>query len=311
LILISLSSKKIKVLFLEKETKKIIENKRMSLILSPDFYWARIFELPVKSVSSALDLLPSLFEEFLPKNDYSYQTIKLEDKVFLCFAYNNDEIFNHIQKLKIPISNIKDIYFAQNEFQPYESFVLNETMFTYVNSILVKVPKNIPFENAPVLTKNLEELKLSKTKVELTLYKSLVSKKYIYLLLSFLFLLSCVNIFKILIYNDEIIKNTKEVQNIKKQYNLPSTMIQTNSIISNYDKEIENNIKIREQIKYLLFYKKIEKNALFEKINVKNQSLIVRVKNANKNKFKQYIEKKYSIKKAYFIKDTLQIELFL
>lgn len=309
--MISFLSKQTKVLFLEKNTTKIIPKGKISLILSPEFYWARFFELPVKSVSSALDILPALFEEFLPINDYSYQATKVNDNTFLCFAYNNDEIFNHIQKLKIPISHIKNIYFAQNEFQSYESFVLNETVFIYVNSILVKVPKNIAFKNAPIINNNFEELKLSKIKVGLKLYKSLIDKKYIYSLLVLLFLLSCVNIYKTLVYKQEINKNKKEVLSISKQYNLPSTMLQTNSIIKNYDKEIEKNIKLREQIKYLLSYKKIEKNIFFEKINTKAQSLIVRVKNTNKNKFKQYIEKQYPIKKVFFIKDSLEIELFL
>ena len=306
-----LSNKPVKILFLEKNTTKIIPNEKMSLILSPEFYWTRFFELPVKSVAAAIEILPDLFEEFLPFNNYSYQAIKLADRNFLCFAYNNDEIYNVIKKLKFPISLIKNIYFAQNEFKDYESFSLNETSYMYINTILVKVPKNVNVKEIPVLDNNLQELKLSKTKVALKLYKSLIDKKYLYLLLAFLFFLSSLNVLKILIYKAEMNKNKNEIQNIKKRYRLPSTMLQTKSIIKNYDKKIEENIKIRAQIKHLVFYKKIEKNIIFKKIKIENDSLIVYVNTVNSNKFKKYIEKKYSIKKAYFFKNTLRIELFI
>ncbi|NQY24146.1 MAG: hypothetical protein HRT41_08930 [Campylobacteraceae bacterium] len=306
-----LSNKPVKIFFLEKNTTKIIPNEKMSLILSPEFYWTRFFELPVKSVAAAIEILPDLFEEFLPFNNYSYQAIKLADRKFLCFAYNNDEIYNMIKKLKFPISLIKNIYFAQNEFKDYESFSLNETSYMYINTILVKVPKNVNVKEIPVLDNNLQGLKLSKTKVALKLYKSLIDKKYLYLLLTFLFFLSSLNVLKILIYKTEINKNKNEMQNIKKRYHLPSTMLQTKSIIKNYDKKIEENIKIRAQIKHLVFYKKIEKNIIFKKIKIEDDSLIVYVNTTNSNKFKKYIEKKYSIKKAYFFKNTLRIELFI
>ena len=306
-----LSNKPVKIFFLEKNTTKIIPNEKMSLILSPEFYWTRFFELPVKSVAAAIEILPDLFEEFLPFNNYSYQAIKLADRKFLCFAYNNDEIYNMIKKLKFPISLIKNIYFAQNEFKDYESFSLNETSYMYINTILVKVPKNVNVKEIPVLDNNLQGLKLSKTKVPLKLYKSLIDKKYLYLLLTFLFFLSSLNVLKILIYKTEINKNKNEMQNIKKRYHLPSTMLQTKSIIKNYDKKIEENIKIRAQIKHLVFYKKIEKNIIFKKIKIEDDSLIVYVNTTNSNKFKKYIEKKYSIKKAYFFKNTLRIELFI
>ena len=311
MILHLLSNKPVKIFFLEKNTTKIIPNEKMSLILSPEFYWTRFFELPVKSVAAAIEILPDLFEEFLPFNNYSYQAIKLADRKFLCFAYNNDEIYNVIKKLKFPISLIKNIYFAQNEFKDYESFSLNETSYMYINTILVKVPKNVNVKEIPVLDNNLQELKLSKTKVALKLYKSLIDKKYLYLLLAFLFFLSSLNVLKILIYKAEMNKNKNEIQNIKKRYRLPSTMLQTKSIIKNYDKKIEENIKIRAQIKHLVFYKKIEKNIIFKKIKIENDSLIVYVNTVNSNKFKKYIEKKYSIKKAYFFKNTLRIELFI
>ena len=210
-----------------------------------------------------------------------------------------------IKKLKFPISLIKNIYFAQNEFKDYESFSLNETSYMYINTILVKVPKNVNVKEIPVLDNNLQGLKLSKTKVALKLYKSLIDKKYLYLLLTFLFFLSSLNVLKILIYKTEINKNKNEMQNIKKRYHLPSTMLQTKSIIKNYDKKIEENIKIRAQIKHLVFYKKIEKNIIFKKIKIEDDSLIVYVNTTNSNKFKKYIEKKYSIKKAYFFKNTL------
>ena len=73
---------------------KIETSFKVDIILSPEFYWVRIFDIPVKNITQAKNVLPTLFEDIVDSiSDLSYQVIKLEDNKYLCFAYINKRIY--------------------------------------------------------------------------------------------------------------------------------------------------------------------------------------------------------------------------
>ena len=87
---------------------KIYENSKVDIILSPEFYWIRIFDIPVKNIAQAKAVLPSLFEDILLKvGELSYQVIKLEEGKYLCFAYINKKVFEAIKNSGINLSLVK------------------------------------------------------------------------------------------------------------------------------------------------------------------------------------------------------------
>ena len=76
---------------------KIESSFKVDIILSPEFYWIRIFELPVKNITQAKNVLPTLFEDIVENtSEHSYQVLKLEENKYLCFAYVNKRIYEEI-----------------------------------------------------------------------------------------------------------------------------------------------------------------------------------------------------------------------
>ena len=60
----------IQTIFLEQHTtlhKPLSKKERVNIILSPIFYWAKIFTIPVDSSKKALPLLANLFEDYFDK----------------------------------------------------------------------------------------------------------------------------------------------------------------------------------------------------------------------------------------------------
>jgi len=89
----------------------------VNIILSPEFYWVRKFDLPMASTKEVLSALPSLFEEFIDVTDKKFYVKKLEDKRYLCFAYDEQNIISGIKNANLSLSQINSIHFAQIELE--------------------------------------------------------------------------------------------------------------------------------------------------------------------------------------------------
>lgn len=286
--LVSNNSNKI---FLCSNTKVNVKGK-LDIILSPEFYWVRIFDIPVKSVSQAKYVLPTLFEDILENiNDLSYQVIKLEDDKYLCFAYENKRIFEEIKKSGISLSSVNSIYFAQNECKDYTQFIVDSKSFLYTDDgILVKVPNALL--SSPInLVDNYEKIELSSNKVDIKLYNNLLTSKQIYSIVAILLIVAFVNVFKIIDYKNETSLMEEKIEKLRSSSNLPSSMIQTNAILKKYKKIVSKEKNKREAIEYILSNKNFKlKNFSLEK-NTLNLSFI----NTDKLKAERYISKKYKI----------------
>ena len=287
----SLVLNKSNIIFLCSDTKIEVSYK-VDIILSPEFYWVRIFNIPVKNITQARHVFPTLFEDILDNvSDLSYQAIKLDENKYLCFAYINKKIYEAIKNSGINLSLVNSVYFAQNECKEFRQFMVEDKSFLYTDDdILVKVPNGILNENIN-LNENLHHLNLSNNKVDIKLYNNFLSSKQIYLILAVSLLFSIINFTKIYDYKNSISLLDEKIELEKQKSNLPSSMIQVDSIITKYKNIADEEIKKREIISYLL------ENSSFklDNISLEKDILTLVYQNSDKTKVEEYINKKYKI----------------
>ena len=279
------------MIFLCSNTKIEVSHK-VDIILSPEFYWVRIFNIPVKNITQARHVFPTLFEDILDNvSDLSYQAIKLDENKYLCFAYINKKIYEAIKNSGINLYLVNSVYFAQNECKEFRQFMVEDKSFLYTDDdILVKVPNGILNENIN-LNENLHHINLSNNKVDIKLYNNFLSSKQIYLILAVSLLFSIINFTKIYDYKNSISLLDEKIELEKQKSNLPSSMIQVDSIISKYKNIADQEIRKREIISYLL------ENSSFklDNISLEKDILTLVYQNSDKTKVEEYINKKYKI----------------
>ncbi len=306
-----LLNKNIQKYFLTKNTK-ITCDEKVDIILSPQFYWIRIFNIPVSNCTQALKVMNNLFENILPENeDFLYHIVKLEDKKFLCFAFNNDTILEYIKLSTLNLAQINTVYFAQTQMKHYKSFTIDNSTFIYEKDILIKINSSL-CKNTKVLSNNLNQLtipnKLDENKVNIKFYSNTINTKYIYILSIILFAIIFINISKYISYSNNI--NDLNQINVKliKKHNIPKTNLQMNSILNSMQKKVNKNTNFREVLSYILKFNKIN-NTKIEKIVFKNDKLILAFSNAKWSILKTYIEKKYTIINKKLNDNLLEIEI--
>jgi len=288
---LNLVSSKSKKIFLCSDTK-INETSKVDIILSPEFYWVRIFDIPVKNISQARAVVPTLFEDLLHDiTDLSYQVIKLETNKYLCFAYINQKIYEAIKQSGINLSLVNSIYFAQNECKNFKQFYVDDKSFLYTqDEILVKIPKELLSEKVD-LKNYIENINLSANRVDIKLYSNFLTSKQINMILAFCLIFIVINFSKYFIYSNEISNLDKKMQDIKISNNLPNSMIQIDSIISSNKKIAQKEINKREAIYYILSNNDFE----IKNIELQNDILNIDFLNVNGKKLEEYISKKYKI----------------
>ena len=287
----SLVSNNNKKVFLSTNTK-ISSIEKVNIILSPELYWVRIFDIPVKNITNARHVLPTLFEDILTNvSELSYQVVKLEENKYLCFAYINKTIYEAIKKSGIALSLVDNVYFAQNECTKLKEFTFDDKSFLYSpDNILIKVPK-VMLSNPIDLNKNINQIELSSHKIDIKLYNNVLSSKQIYSILAIILCMCIINVYKLFDYKTQSAKLENQIEMEKKKSNLPSSMLQTNSILSKY-KSIENeDIKKREFLEYLLSNKRFKIN----KINLNKNVVFITFNSSDKVRLENYISKKYKI----------------
>lgn len=302
---LSLVSNKHKKLFLCLDSKFDVKE-RVDIILSPEFYWVRIFDIPVKNTTQARHVLPTLFEDILENTfELSYQVLKLEDGKYLCFAYINKKIFEAIKSAGISNSQVNSIYFAQTECKDFPQFKVCNKAFLYTNeNILVKVPSSI-LTNDVDLENSLQDLKLSSNKVDIKLYNSSLSQKQIYSLLIVMLIVCFVNIFKIFDYKSEISLLDDKIDSTKKASKLPSSMIQTNSILDSYKVTFKEQTNIREAISYILE----DRRFVLDSIEINKQNFDLDYKSVSIDTLKAYLSKKYEIVSIVKVGDIVKVRI--
>jgi len=303
------STKGTKKVFLTSNTKfNEIKNTKIELIVSPEFYWVRKFEIPVKTETQARHVLPTLFEDIVNENEsLTYQVIKLEDNLFLCFAFNNKKIYEAIKKAMIPTSSIQALYFAQNECKEFNSFEVDNQKFMYTSdNILIKVPNNLLTETMD-LNRVINSIKLSSFKLQIKLYNDVFNSKYYYSFYVIFGLLIVFNLVKYFSFNNEFSRLEEETQRVKQAYKLPASTIQTDAILKRYKGVVSQEVQKRDAISYILSNKKFNLKSL----ELDKNSINLEYLSADKNEVDNYLKREFknvsSVVNSFVLKVSIKI----
>ncbi|MDD2699320.1 MAG: hypothetical protein PHF17_11005 [Arcobacteraceae bacterium] len=297
----------IQTIFLQNNTtfKPLHKKEKVNLILSPSFYWVKLFTIPVESENKALFLLPNLFEDYFDIAGYSFYTIKVGENQYLSFAYDEDKIIQKLKSLNIPQNKILHIYFAQNEFKNIlledEKIALSyeDEVFMYKQNLLVKIPNNLAqqVEKKPI---NLTNLTLSENFIELFSYKKLTSNKSAQLASSILLGFAILLFVQTFLFKQLANSYPSKIETIKQQYNLPPTAIQANAIVETYGKSERQYKRYRDAIGYALGANTIDGVTILE-IHLEKNILNLTYKVKEGEMLENYLKKE-------FRKTTLRVE---
>lgn len=163
--------------------------------------------------------------------------------------------------------------------------------FLYTNDgILVKVPNEVITKSLD-LKEVINSINLSSNRVDIKLYNNFLTPKQINVVLLFCLVLLVLNFSKYFSYSNEISKIDEKIENLKKINNLPTSMIQIDSIISSNKKISQKEIEKREAIFYVLSNKDFE----VKNIELQNDVLSIDFLNVDKEKIIQHVSNKYKI----------------
>ncbi|MDR2790119.1 MAG: hypothetical protein LBB59_04015 [Campylobacteraceae bacterium] len=238
-----------KIVFIDDKRMSVVGIDAFDIILSPKFYWTKTQTLPVKYAFRAKEYAPSIFEGFIPKGDYSYKVIKQNGK-FLFFAYDAKSILEYLDAAGVKPAVIRKVYFAQTEFSnsAHDIKIDEKNALIIREGKVIKAPLSLVKEHVDIKSV-LESLKPSKITITLGKFNRIYEKqgalKGIIYALIFLNIL----LFAELFYLSNM-SSSKESQKeeILKQYSMPSTEIQLNALLKQYDKINMEQKKIREKI---------------------------------------------------------------
>ncbi len=274
---------------------------KVNIILSPELYWVRIFEIPILSKKDALNVVHTFFEDFGDFSEHKFYAIKQDDNRYLCFAYSEDEILETIKNANLNLNQISNIYFAQNEFMDQDIFKLDNQYFTYQDDILIKFPKE--FINIDeVQEHNLLNIKLSKDTISLNKVSKYIDNKSLYILSTVFVIMALINFTKVYMLNDTINNIQTNQEQIKQQYKMLPTMIQTKSVMKTLNSKKQNQINLRKALKHLFNF-----NAKIQRVELINNKLTIYFENISMDKVKAHLSKKYKIFKSNELNDIVVI----
>lgn len=269
----------------------------VNVILSPQFYWIKKIDIPVKNIKEAKKIAPNILK--LKESEYFFKVVEIEDS-FFAVAIKKD------LNLNIDKKYIKSIRIAQCELNEFDCFNLpNKFSIKKVNGIFFCFPNH--YDECVCINNILEKISLSKC--EFNFYNSInLSKNYIFLLFFSLFLLFSVFLSKGIIYQYQLTKLDKEYNSLAAK-GLPLTTYQLNSIIESEKEKITYNEKVRKILNKL---QNLTLNSdEFIKIidfNGKKIKILIKTKRNLDSFFKKYFTKLYIAKYKLYYKVIINVK---
>jgi hypothetical protein len=269
-----------KAVFYTKEFDKEI-NYPVDVILSPEFYWIKKIDIPIKNLFQAKKIARNIFDL---ENEYIYDAFKIEDKYFAIAVSKN-------LKLKIDKKYIKSLRIAQMELFSYNCLNINEKYsLKKIEDILFCFPKD---KNCPQIDDVLKNLKLSNYTVSLDTVN--LDKTSLFLIFSsFVFLISYFLISTIS-YKKELIKIEEKKEKLKK-YNLPLTTFQLDAIYNNLKSIDKKQNSLRRDLE-IFSNTPLKKNEEYIKL-LFNKNYYVKIKTSKNLDY--FFKKHFSIIKSSF-----------
>jgi len=263
-------------------------NENVNVILSPQYYWIKKVEIPVKSLSEAKKIAPSILK--LKPNEFFFSAIKFNNQIFVIAIKKN-------LKLKIDKKYIKSIKIAQFEFYDYECINLpNNYSLQKIDDIFFCFPKH---KDGCICVDDLLE-KISLSPYEFNYLNSLnISKSNLILIFSAFILLIISFITKGIVYKIELNRiNNKYTELLK--FNLPLNNYQLNSLIFSLENKIKYNKKIKSILKIVQKIP-LKENEYIQKIIFNDDKIELSIfsKRNFDRYFNQFHFKSFKLKNSY------------
>jgi len=245
-------NEKIKTIFLDSDSSEEMLDERVNVILSPSLYWVKKITLPIKNVADAKKLLPSIFEDTLPKGNYNYFVYK-EENVFFAFAYEDKVILDLLSEKGISDSNIENVYFAQSELSFINGTVkINKTQkICLKEGVLILLCEWI--EDGEEV--DLDSIELSKNSIVLAQFGHIVDNNSLYTIWLILIMLIGLVTTEYFITYHKLQELTTLSDNIFKKHNLQETTLQNETILKEYTLTHSKQTLLREYISIILSLK--------------------------------------------------------
>jgi hypothetical protein len=266
-----------KILYTKFFNEKI--NEKVDVILSPEFYWIKKIDIPIKSLKDAKKIAKTLFNL---EGDYIYDAFEIESKFFAVALPKN-------LKINIPEKYINSIRIAQTELFNYECIKIDENHYIQkFEDLLFCFPT--PKENCISLQQALKEIKLSNKKFNinrLEIDKSvIIGVVLIFLLINISLILKTYSIKKEI---ENIQQKTEEFLN---KNSLPNTSFQLNSILNNLKNSFQKQLEIKEKLN-IISKTPLKKGEYFKELSFKQNEFFIII-NTNRD-FDVYFKKYFDV----------------
>ncbi len=267
--------------------------------MSPEYYWVRVFELPIDSKKEVLKVLPNLFEEFINIENQKFYVRELSKNKYLSFAYDEMKIIEALKKSNLSMNQVKNIYFGQIElehlFDSSKYIKIDGITLGYIDNKIVKIPSSMHLDDDnDANNTNINNLKFSNSQIYVNSSSKYIDTKSIYLLSSLLIFFALFT-FASYTSNSKIINAIPEkITVVKKESKMLATTMQTKSVIKKFIKISKKQIEIREVFEYMLLFKKNQKGLLIS-MSYKNNNFIFEFKDISQKNIKRYINKRYKL----------------
>jgi len=258
-------------------------NENVNIILSPQFYWIKKIDIPLKSLRTAKKIAKNMFK--LDEKEYNFFALKIDNEFYAIAIEKN-------LNLKIDKKYIKNIYIAQSELKDFECIDANKCILKKVDGILFCFKDKCKNKIDDIL----QNIKLSNNKINL-FHTIEVDKKS--------FLLINLSIFFISIYfliNGLLYKNS----NININYgNLPHTTFQLKSILNDLQLKQKRIKKLKKDLEYISLTP-LNKNESFIKLKFDKYFIIeIKTKRDLDFYFKKYFNVQSKLENSIY-KATLK-----
>jgi hypothetical protein len=215
-----------KVIFYTKDFNENI-NSAVDVILSPQFYWIKKIDIPVKNLFQAKKIAKNMFDL---EGEYIYDAFKAGDKYYVIAIEKN-------LNLNIDKKYIKSLRIAQKEFYEYDCIEVSD-------KYSIKKVDDIFFcflneGNCPKIDEIIKNIKLSNYTLSLDTI-NLDKSSLILFFISFIFIISYF-IIGTVVYKKDLMLIENKKANLSK-YNLPLTSFQLDAIFNDL-KDIDTKQK--------------------------------------------------------------------
>jgi len=251
----------------------------VNVILSPQFYWIKKIDIPIKSMKEAKKLAKNLFK--LDGKEYKFFALKINNNFYAIAIEKN-------LKLNIDKKYIKNIYIAQSELKNFDCININEKyIIKKIEDLLFCFPKEECQNNLDEILKN---IKLSKNKINLLNTIEIDIKSVVLINLSILFI-STYFFIQGFSYKTELDNIKIKQHQLFENSNLPKTTFQLKSILNNLKSKYQNIQKIKKNLE-ILTQTPLKKDEYFLKIKF-NKNFEIEIK-SNRN-FDFYFKKFFMV----------------